>query len=58
MFNIYYNSCRDLKVCIFFNKVPFLFDALDPMSHNIQNKSFGLTDKPRMHRFLQLLAYG
>jgi hypothetical protein len=43
-------------------KSPLLFDALCPLPHNLLYaltiKSYGLRDKPQMHRFLQLLVCG
>jgi len=42
--------------------VPLLYNALCPSPHNLpydlRIKSFGLTDKPRMHRYIQLLVRG
>jgi hypothetical protein len=62
MFHIYKNKGRDLTATQFFNMVPLLYNALWPSPHNmfcaLRIKSSGLTDKPRMHRYIQLLIRG
>jgi hypothetical protein len=62
MFYIYENKSRDLTTTQFFNTVPLLYNALCQSPHNLlyalRIKSFGLTDKPRMHRYIQLLVRG
>ena len=62
MFHIYKNKDRDLTATQFINTVPLLYNALCPSPHNllydIRIKSFGLTDKPRVHRYIQLLVHG
>jgi hypothetical protein len=51
-----------LQLHNFFNTVPLLYNALCPSPHNLlyalRMKSFGLIDKPRMHRYIQLLVRG
>jgi hypothetical protein len=62
MFHIYKNKSRDLTATQFFNTVPLLYNALCPSPHNLlyalRTKSCGLRDKPRMHRYIQLLVRG
>jgi len=53
---------RDLTTTQFFNIVRLLYNALCPSPHNLlydlRIKSFGLRDKPRMHRYILLLVHG
>jgi hypothetical protein len=62
MFHIYKNKDRYLTTTQFFNTVPLLYNALCPSPHNLlyalRIKSFEPTDKPRMHRYIQLLVRG
>ena len=62
MFHVYKNKSRDLTTTKFFNTVPLLCNALRPSPHNllydVKIKNFGLRDKPRMHRYIQLLVRG
>jgi hypothetical protein len=56
------NKGRDLTTTQFFNIVPLRYNALCPSPHNLiyglRIKSFGLRDKPRMHRYIQLVVRG
>ena len=51
-----------LQLHNFFNMVPLLYNALSPSPHNLlydlRIKRFGLRDKPRMYRYIQLLVRG
>jgi len=62
MFHIYKNKDRDLTATQFINTVPLLYNALCPSPHNLLYDlriiSFGLRDKPHMHRYIQLLVRG
>jgi hypothetical protein len=62
MFHIYKNKSRDLTTKQFFNIVPLLYNALCPSPHNLlydlRIKSFGLTDKPRINQYIQLVVCG
>jgi hypothetical protein len=61
MFHIYETNGTDLTTTYFFNIVPLLYNALCPSPHNLLYaptiKSFGMRDKPRMHRYIQLLVH-
>jgi len=47
---------------IIFQHSPLAYNALCPSPHNLlydlRIKGFGLTDKPHMHRYIQLLVRG
>jgi hypothetical protein len=62
MFHIYKKKGKDLTTTQFFNIVPLLYNPLCPSLHNLlydlRIKRFVLRDKPRMHRYIQLLVRG
>jgi hypothetical protein len=56
------NLSQVTSVGLIIGIVPLLYNALCPSAHDLlydlRIKSFGLRDKPRMHRYIELLVCG